>query len=287
MKLTVFGRTGQVATELRRLAGPGLELEIMGRDAADFSDPAGVARAARAATGDAFVNAVAYTAVDAAETDEPAASVVNGVSVGALADAAARSGRPLIHLSTDYVFDGSGEAAWRPDDATSPINAYGRSKRAGEMAVLAAGGPHAVIRTSWVFSAHGRNFVTTMLRLGRERSALSIVADQIGGPTSAERIAAMAVETAAQIVADPGKSGVYHFAGAGDVSWADFARTIFRQAGLGVAVTDIPTADYPTPARRPQNSRLDCTSLRDTFGIGRPDWREDLARVLAELGATS
>ncbi|MFN6978090.1 MAG: SDR family oxidoreductase, partial [Gemmobacter sp.] len=165
-----------------------------------------------------------------------------------------------------------------------PLGAYGRSKLAGEVGVRAAGGAHVILRTSWVFAASGANFVRTMLRIGRERGAVRVVADQTGGPTPAAAIADAALGLAAALVAGRGPGGTYHFAGAPDVTWADFARAIFAEAGLPVAVTDIATADYPTPARRPANSRLDCTSLARDYGIDRPDWRAALRDVVREIG---
>ena len=229
------------------------------------------------------MNAVAYTAVDRAESEEALAHAVNAASVGALSEVAAARGLPLVHVSTDYVFDGSGERPWRPDDPVGPLGAYGRTKLAGERAVAAAGGPHAILRTSWVFSAHGTNFVKTMLRLGAERPALRIVADQIGGPTPAAAIAAACHRIAGALAERPGLSGIYHFAGTPDTSWAGFARAIFAEAGMAVAVEDIPSADYPTPARRPGNSRLDCTATEDAFGLPRPDWQAALREVVAAL----
>jgi dTDP-4-dehydrorhamnose reductase len=280
LRIAVFGRTGQVALELARLGG-----ECLGRDVADFADPDSVRRAAKAVEADAIVNAVAYTAVDRAESEEALARTVNATSVGALAEVAAARGLPLVHISTDYVFDGSGTAPWRPGDPVGPLGAYGRTKLAGEQAVAAGGGVHAVLRTSWVFSAHGANFVKTMLRLGADRDRLRIVADQIGGPTPARGIAGACVRIAEALGQDPSLSGVYHYAGSPDVSWAGFARAIFADAGLEVAVEDIPSSDYPTPAARPGNSRLDCTSTEAAFGIPRPDWRAALRETLAELHA--
>ena len=193
---------------------------------------------------------------------------------------------PFVHISTDYVFDGSGERPWQPDDATGPLGAYGRTKLAGENAVRAAGGTYAILRTSWVFSAHGANFVKTMLRLGAERDRLTIVGDQVGGPTPAADIAAACLTIAKALQADPGLSGTCHFSGAPDVSWADFARAIFADAGLSPEVVDIPTSAYPTPAKRPGNSRMDCSATMAAFGIDRPDWHAGLRAVLSELGAT-
>lgn len=280
MRLLVFGRTGQVATELARIA-PGAT--FLGRDQADLSDPAACAAAIAAHAPEAVINAAAWTAVDKAEAEEAAAQVVNAEAPGAMAAECAAHGIPFLHVSTDYVFDGTGTRPRRPDDATGPLGAYGRTKLAGEQAVRAAGGVHAILRTSWVFSAHGANFVKTMLRLGETRDALTVVADQIGGPTPAAAIAAALLRMAAVLRDRPEATGTYHFAGAPDTNWAGFAREIFAQAGRAVTVTDIPTSAYPTPARRPANSRLDCTTFERTFGLPRPDWRDGLAEVLQEL----
>jgi dTDP-4-dehydrorhamnose reductase len=280
MNLLIFGRTGQVARELARLA-PGAK--FLGRDQADLSDPAACAAVIAAHAPDAVINAAAWTAVDKAEAEEAAALVVNAAAPGAMARACAARGIPFLHVSTDYVFDGSGTRPWRPDDATGPLGAYGRTKLAGEQAVRAAGGVHAILRTSWVFSAQGANFVTTMLRLGQTRDTLSVVGDQIGGPTPAAAIAAALLRMVEVLRDHPQSSGTYHFAGTPDTSWAGFAREIFAQAGRAVTVTDIPTSAYPTPARRPANSRLDCTKFERTFGLPRPDWRDGLAEVLHDL----
>lgn len=280
MRLLVFGKTGQVATELARQA----DVIALGRDEADLSDPGAPAAAIAAHAPDAVINAAAYTAVDKAEEEEARALAINGDAPGAMARACAGRGIPLVHISTDYVFDGSGDTPWNPADIPAPLNAYGRSKLAGEQAVRGAGGTHAILRTSWVFSAHGANFVHTMLRLSESRDALNVVEDQIGGPTPAGDIAASCLEIARQLVCDPGKGGVYHFSGAPDVSWKGFAEEIFTQAGRDMAVSGIPTSAYPTPAIRPLNSRLDCTALADTFGIARPDWRAGLRAVLQETG---
>ncbi|WP_375573972.1 dTDP-4-dehydrorhamnose reductase [Seohaeicola saemankumensis] len=283
MRVLVFGQTGQVATELARQAAPDMAMTCLGRDRADLSDPAACAAAIAASDADVVINAAAYTAVDRAESEEDLATTINGTAPGAMAAACKAAGIPFLHVSTDYVFDGSGTRPWQPDDATGPLGAYGRSKLAGEQAVRAAGGAHALMRTSWVFSAHGANFVKTMLRLGAERDKLTIVADQIGGPTAAADIAAALLTMARAFHAGQGTTGTYHFSGAPDVSWADFARAIFVQAGLACAVEDIPTSAYPTPARRPGNSRMDCTGLTRDFGIKRPDWRASLASVMSDL----
>lgn len=280
MKLLVFGRTGQVATELAALA-PGAQ--FLGRDAADLADPAACAAAIAAHAPEAVINAAAWTAVDAAEAEEAQAHVVNAEAPGAMARDCAARGIPFVHVSTDYVFDGSGTAHFAPDAPTGPLGAYGRTKLAGEEAVRAAGGPHAILRTSWVFSAHGANFVKTMLRLGATRDRLTVVEDQVGGPTPAAGIAAACLAMARALREDPGLSGTYHYAGTPAVSWAGFAREIFARAGLQVEVAGIPTSAWPTPAARPANSRLDCRTLTSAFGIAPPDWRDALDTVIADI----
>ena len=283
MRILMFGATGQVAREVLRRAGPGVQVHSLSRAEADLEDPAACAAAIAGAEADVVLNAAAYTAVDRAEEEEARATVINGEAPAAMARAAAARGLPCIHISTDYVFAGGGTAPWQPDAATGPLGAYGRSKRVGERGVTAAGGVHAILRTSWVFSAHGGNFVKTMLRLSETRDALNVVADQIGGPTAAADIADACLAIAAAFRTGGGQSGIYHFSGAPDVSWADFAREIFARAGRAVTVTDIPASQYPTPAARPSNSRMDCSSLETAFGIPRPDWRHSLADVLKEL----
>lgn len=277
--ILVFGKTGQVATELAALP----DTTCFGRDAADLTDPAACAALILHHKPSAVINAAAYTAVDKAEEDESTAHKVNAQSPAAMARVCAEMGIPFVHISTDYVFDGSGTDAWTPEDAVAPLGAYGRTKLAGEQAIIDTKGVYGILRTSWVFSSHGNNFVKTMLRLGADRDALTIVADQIGGPTAARDIAAACHTMATQLRDDASKTGLYHFAGQPDVSWADFARSIFTKAGLSVNVTDIPSADYPTPAARPANSRLDCSSTLDTFGIAPCDWDAALDAVLLDL----
>ena len=281
MNILVFGKNGQVARELAGLDG----VTCLDRNVADLSDPAACAAAIEQHAPDAVINAAAYTAVDKAESEEDLAHVINGDAPGAMARACAALNIPLVHISTDYVFAGNGTTPWQPADETGPLGAYGRTKLAGEQAVRAANGTHAVLRTSWVVSAHGNNFVKTMLRLGAERDALTIVADQIGGPTGAREIAAACHTMAQQLIAHPDKSGTYHFSGAEDCSWADFAREIFAQSGITCDVTDIPTSDFPTPAVRPPNSRMDCSLTQATFGVQRPQWKVSLATILKDLGA--
>lgn len=282
MKLLVFGRNGQVASELRHLRPDAL---FLSREDADLSDPSACAAAVRAHAPQGVINAAAWTAVDKAEAEEAAATVINGETPAAMARQCAALGIPLVQISTDYVFDGSGETPFTTEDPTSPLGAYGRSKLRGEEGVRLAGGTFAVLRTSWVFSAHGNNFLTTMLRLGRERDSLNVVADQIGGPSPARAIAEACLAIVEQLAADPGKSGIYHLSGAPDTSWAGFAREIMAQAGLNCVVNDIPSSDYPTPAKRPANSRLDCTDLA-RFGLDRPDWKQAIQGILSELEET-
>lgn len=284
MKVLVFGEIGQVGQELMRRAAD-VELEVHGLEEADFTNPEVCAGFVMATDADAVINAVAYTAVDAAEDQETLALEINGTTPGAIARAAADRGLPLVHISTDYVFDGAGETAFVPHHPTGPLGAYGRTKLAGEEAVRAAGGTHAILRTSWVVSSHGNNFVKSMLRLGAERARLTIVADQIGGPTCAAAIADICLSVARQLTEDPSKSGTYHSSGGPDVSWADFAREIFAQSGTTCEVVDILTSDYPTPAVRPLNSRMDNATTETVFGLPRSDWRAGLADILTDLGA--
>lgn len=279
--ILVFGKSGQVAREIARF---GAEFSLAGRETVDLGSIGAAKQTIHGFKPSAVINAAAYTAVDQAEREEALAARINGEAPGEMAKVCAELGIPFVHISTDYVFDGAGMSPFPPEHPTGPLNAYGRSKLAGENAVRAAGGAHAILRTSWVYSAHGNNFVKTMLRLSETRDRLTVVADQIGGPTPAADIAAACLTIAERLKEDRTLSGTYHFSGAPDVSWADFAREIFRQAGRDVTVEDIPTSAYPTPAERPKNSRLNCDSL-SVFGLKRPDWREGLSKVLQELGA--
>ncbi len=281
MTVLVFGATGQVGTELRRAAG----VVALSRADVDLGDAEAVIRAVQKHSPGLVINAAAYTAVDRAEDDQAMAFAVNAEAPGAMALATARMGVPLVHISTDYVFEGGGNAPWTEKDRTAPQNVYGASKLAGEDAVRAAGGVHAILRTAWVFSAHGANFVKTMLRLAETRARLTVVNDQVGGPTPAADIAAACLTVGAALK-DGHSGGTFHFAGVPHVSWAEFAREIFAQAGRQVEVAGIPTEDYPTPAARPRNSRLDCTRIAAEFGVAAPDWRRGLSAVLKELEAT-
>lgn len=278
--LLVFGRSGQVATELGRLAP---DARFLGRDVADLTDAAACAALIRDSGCAAVINAAAHTAVDRAESEPDLARAINAAAPAAMAAACAALGVPFVHISTDYVFDGAGDRPRVETDPTGPLGVYGATKLAGEQGIAAAGGQWAVLRTSWVFSAHGANFVKTMLRLGAEREELRVVADQHGGPTPAADIAAACLTMVRAMQADASRGGIYHFSGAPDTTWAGFAREIMAQAGLACRIADIASSDYPTPARRPANSRLDCAAIGRDFGIARPDWRAGLAKVLLEL----
>ena len=279
--ILVFGKTGQVARELQQLG----TVMALSREEANLSDAQACVDAIRHYSPDVVINAAAYTAVDQAEDEEAIATVVNGDTPAAIAKACADLSIPFVHISTDYVFEGIGQAPWQRQDQTAPQNAYGRSKLAGETGIADSGGTYAILRTYWVVSSHGTNFIKTMLRLSETRDALNIVGDQIGGPTPASDIALACLQIAEQLIQDPSKSGTYHLSGAPDVSWADFANEIFDQAGKSVIVTPIPTTDYSTPAQRPLNSRMDCTATKRVFGIERPLWVTGLKTILNDLKA--
>ncbi len=281
--LLIFGRTGQVARELQQLA----PVFALGRDAADLAQPGACAAAIQAHRPRAVINAAAYTAVDRAEAQEDLATAINGAAPAEMALACAALNSPLVHISTDYVFAGTGHRPWAPGDMAQPANSYGRSKWAGEEGIRASGCTHAILRTSWVFSAHGANFVKTMLRLSDTRDQISVVDDQIGGPTPARAIAAACLAIAEQLQEAPEKTGTYHFSGAPDASWCAFARAIFRQAARPTRVQAISTSAYPTPAARPLNSRLECNTTTSVFGLARPDWHAGLKECLTQLGVST
>lgn len=281
MSVLVFGKSGQVAHALSKHEG----VICYGRADADFTDPGQCVALLQSNTPSLIINAAAYTAVDQAEDEEDLATQINATTPGLIAAYAAANNIPFVHLSTDYVFDGRGDQPFAPDHPLNPLGAYGRTKALGEQQIARAGGAYAIVRTSWVFSATGSNFVKTMLRLAEIRDSLTIVGDQIGGPTAATSIAAMTLKVGAELSKDPDLTGTYHFAGDPVVSWADFARAIFSAADLPVEVTDIPSTDYPTRAVRPHNSRLDGTSLKTHFDIEPADWRHDLADVIDDLKA--
>ena len=278
--LLIFGKTGQVARELAKLM-PGAR--FLDRNEADLSQPDGLSNVIAQFRPGAIINAAAYTAVDNAESEPDLAQKINGDAPTRMAEVAAHFGVPFLHISTDYVFDGTGSLPWVVDAPTGPLGVYGASKLAGERGIAQSGAQWAILRTSWVFSSHGNNFVKTMMRLGAERDELSIVADQIGGPTPAADIASALRVMANTMLSDRKAGGIYHFSGAPDISWAGFAREIFTAADLDCHVREIATADYPTPARRPANSRLNCVTLARDFGVQRPDWRSGLRNVIQEI----
>ena len=278
--ILVFGKTGQVATELQRIG----DVLALSRDHTNLKNPSSCYDAINIHAPSAVINAAAYTDVDKAETEEELATLINGNAPKAMALACANLDIPLIHLSTDYVFDGTGIEPWQPEDTTKPQNAYGRSKKIGEDGVRSVGSAYCILRTSWVISSHGANFVKTMLNLSEKRNTLSIVADQVGGPTPAKDIAKACLQIVKQLKQDQSKSGTYHFSGTEDVSWADLATEIFQKTRRSIEVSPVPTCDYPTPAIRPLNSRLDCSKTGEVFFIDRPDWRIGLNDILSELG---
>lgn len=288
--ILVIGRTGQVAEALAEASGG--RTRHLGRDALDLADTPAIAPAILAHPARLVVNAAAYTAVDKAEQEREAADLVNAVAPGEIAAAAAAMGAGLLHLSTDYVYPGDREGPHREDDPTGPINAYGTGKLAGEMAAVAANPRTIVLRTSWVYGPRGRNFVLTMLRLA-DRDRLTIVADQKGQPTSALDLAEAILAIAPRLVAAPEGDpawGVFHYAGEPATTWADFAEAIFARAGGRLIaarpeIARIPTSEYPTPARRPLNSTLDCSKFKAVFGRPMADWPASLDRVLDRISA--
>lgn len=280
MRLLVFGKSGQLARELFRAAPSEVNARFLSRAEADLAD----ARACAAAVcnADAVINAAAFTAVDRAESEEHDAFRINAEAPGAIARACAAQGIPFLHVSTDHVFAGDERRPMLPGDAPRPVNAYGRSKLAGEEAVRASGARHVILRTSWVFSASGSGFLQSILRLGRKQEGLRVVADQIGGPTPAAALA-RALMAAAWAMRQGHAGGTHHFVGAPDVSRADFARAILAEAGLACRIDEASSTDVPVPARRPLDARLDCQSFLQAFGIARPCWRTALRDVMKEL----
>jgi dTDP-4-dehydrorhamnose reductase len=290
MRVVVTGREGQLVRCLveRAAVHPGVEIVPLGRPELDLADPASVGCALERAGGDAIVSAAAYTAVDQAEDEPELAFRVNGESPGQIASAARAAGVPVIHVSTDYVFPGTGNGAHTEDMATGPRNVYGASKLAGEEAVRASGADHLILRTAWVYSPFGRNFVRTMLGLAQTRDEVRVVADQIGNPTSALDISDAILGVLARVRdGDPWQGGTYHFAGTGETSWAGFAEGVFEASralgGPGARVVPIASAEFPTKASRPRNSRLDSGRFARDFGHCAPAWQESLRPVIARL----
>lgn len=291
MKIAVTGKAGQIVTSLlERGHSAGHEMIALGRPELDLADPASVLPALEAVAPDVVVSAAAYTAVDNAESESELAHAVNARGAGEVAKAANALGVPLVQISTDYVFDGRLDRSYRETDPTGPNGVYGASKLAGEREVLAVHGHNsAILRVAWVYSPFGGNFVKTMLRLAADRDEVSVVADQAGNPTSALDIADGILKVASNLVADPSPSlrGVFHMTAAGETNWAEFAEAIFAasavRGGPAARVRHIATADYPTAAKRPANSRLDCALIADIHGVRLPDWRASLETVVARL----
>ncbi len=291
MRLLVTGKTGQVVTALiERGMAAGVDVVALGRPEFDLSNAQAGMDAIVAAKPDAIVSAAAYTAVDKAETDEAAAEAVNATGPGIVAGIAAKLGVPLIHLSTDYVFDGSKTEPYVETDPTNPLGVYGRTKLAGEQAVIAATPNHAILRTAWVYSPFGNNFLKTMLRVGADRPELRVVADQLGNPTSALDVADAVLLVARNLIDQPDNHdlrGIFHLGGTGEASWADFATEIFaisqRLGRPSPSVSRITTEDYPTPARRPANSRLNTSKLQNIHGVALPAWQTSTRATIARL----
>jgi dTDP-4-dehydrorhamnose reductase len=291
MRVLVTGVNGQVARALgERAASAGHEVQTLGRPQLDLSGEADrIVSAIESAAPEAIVSAAAYTAVDQAEQEPELAFAVNATGAGAVARAAARLNVPLVHLSTDYVFDGEKAAPYAETDQTNPMGVYGASKLAGERNVLSEQPNSAILRTAWVYSPFGRNFVKTMLRLSEERDEVAVVADQIGNPTSALDIASGLFAVISNLVAsdDPARRGIFHMTASGEASWAEFAAAVFRASqplgGPAANVRRIATADYPTPAKRPANSRLDTSRVAAVHNVRLPDWQSSLETVVRRL----
>lgn len=296
MKILLFGKGGQVGWELQRALAPlgeliALDFDTAGDLSGDFSQPEAVAATVRRVAPDVIVNAAAHTAVDKAESEADLARLINASTPGRIAQEAKALGAHLIHYSTDYVFDGSGDAPRDETAATGPLSVYGRTKLEGEQLIAASGATHLILRTSWVYAARGGNFAKTMLKLAKERERLTVIADQFGAPTGAELLADVSAHAARMLRARPELSGLYHCVAAGETSWYGYATHVIeraRAAGHAIkvapdAILPIPTADYPTPATRPLNSRLDTRRLRETFDLVLPPWQQGVDRMLAEI----
>ena len=296
MKILLLGKNGQVGWELQRSLQPLGELIALDRNSSplcgDLLQPAALAEAVRAVAPDVIVNAAAYTAVDKAESDVDAARTINADAVGVLAREANALGAWLVHYSTDYVFDGSGTVPWQESDATGPLSVYGQTKLQGEQAIAESGAKHLVFRTSWVYAARGGNFAKTMLRLAQERDKLAVIDDQWGAPTGAELIAdvtAHALRTA--MAAEQNLTGIYHLVASGETTWNRYAQFVLAQArqinpALGITAREVQavaTSAFPTPAKRPNNSRLNTQKLQQSFGLTLPDWQTGVERMLQEI----
>jgi dTDP-4-dehydrorhamnose reductase len=289
MRVLLLGAGGQLGMQLARKLAAEVELTALTRAELDFTDADAVRSAIRDAKPEIVINAAAYTTVDKAESEPELARLINAIAPAVIAEEIARTNGWLIHYSTDYVFDGSGTRPWVETDATGPLSVYGQTKLDGELGIAASGCRHVILRTSWVYAAEGRNFLHTMLRLGREREQLKIVDDQIGAPTSAEAITEATRAVVRQLPVsngDTAASGIYHLTCAGETSWCGFARAIFAAFAVQQKppqVLPIPTEAYPTPARRPRNSRLNCGKFVRQFGFRMPQWQDALNEVASVL----
>ena len=295
MNILLFGKNGQVGWELQR------SLSVLGTVTAldfdstehcgDFANPAGVAETVRALRPDAIVNAAAHTAVDKAETESDFARTLNATTPGAIAHEAARLGAWLVHYSTDYVFDGSGDRPWVETDAPAPLSVYGRTKLEGETLIAQSGAKHLILRTSWVYAARGGNFAKTMLRLAQERERLTVIDDQWGAPTGADLLADITAHALRHLQQRPQDGGLYHCVAGGETNWHLYAKEVLALAAQAqpaiklkaTEVVPVPTSAFPTPATRPHNSRLDASRLQTTFGLQLPHWRDGVARMLTEI----
>ena len=298
MKILLLGKSGQVGWELQRSLAPLGDLVALDRagDAArglcgDLKDLDGLRETVRTLRPDVIVNAAAHTAVDKAESEPDLVRRLNAEAPAMLAEAAQTVGAWLVHYSTDYVFDGSGDQPWTEDAPTGPLNVYGNTKLDGERAIAAVNPRHLILRTSWVYAARGGNFAKTMLRLAAERERLTVIDDQFGAPTGAELIADVTAHTIRQVLRQPQDAGIYHLAAAGETTWNGYARYVVDTARaikpeLKLAVNEVapvPTSAFPTPAQRPHNSRLDTARLQQTFGLHLPVWQQGVARMLNEI----
>ncbi|MBD9395878.1 dTDP-4-dehydrorhamnose reductase [Acidovorax sp. ACV01] len=295
MNILLFGKGGQVGWELQR------SLSVLGTVTAldfdttehcgDFSNPAGVAETVRALRPDVIVNASAHTAVDKAESESDFARTLNATTPGAIAQEAAKLGAWLVHYSTDYVFDGSGNRPWVETDAPAPLSVYGRTKLEGEQLIVQSGVKHLILRTSWVYAARGGNFAKTMLRLAQERERLTVIDDQWGAPTGADLLADVTAHALRHLQQRPQDAGLYHCVAGGETNWNEYAKYVLAQAQKAQnaieikakEVAPVPTSAFPTPAVRPQNSRLNTHKLQSTFGLQMPHWQTGVARMLTEI----
>lgn len=292
MNILLFGKNGQVGWELQRALAPLGKLTVVDRQSTDycgdFENPAGIAETVRKLNPNVIVNATAYTAVDKAETEQDKAHVVNATSIEALAQAAEEIGAWLVHYSTDYVFDGSGDRPWREDDATAPLNVYGQSKLEGEQAIVRHMSRYLIFRTSWVYAAKGNNFAKTMLKLAKDRDSLSVINDQFGAPTGAELIADCTAHAIRVALNDRTVTGLYHLIAGGETTWHAYATKVIEFAkaqGIELqvqAIKAVPTSAFPTTAKRPANSRLNTEKFQQAFGLNLPDWTVGVERMLLE-----